>query len=280
MNSDEFGGIIVGVTHNTYFIKQIDRTIWMKTLPQYPQSFGHIQLLFSVFDKMDLFRPFPVKSLINMDAVRLDITYAILRISNNIANYYIEFIVKNVFLEKLYNTMNLPLNKYHDRLIDQLIQDISDFVNETIRLNVNEYNIYVLFCEHLSSIFTKPFYSIIFGKLSHTINNMWYVHNKDALDSIVTYFIWIKDNPLANINYKYVKYIDKAFDVNTSQDQIDAIFAMLKKKIELSDIMNNNCMEIDVYAEKILEDSIENTIENGIENSLESSGIFDTQVSD
>ena len=131
---------IIKETSNDIPIKYIDQATWLKTIEHYPKTISHMKLLVSIVDKIGIFDNLNLTETCEMNADKLNILYAILRIMNKVFNKYVDYVVKKIFRDGLEEIFNCTHLTYYDLFFDQLTQDIDHFVCSLLRNNVSQYN--------------------------------------------------------------------------------------------------------------------------------------------
>ena len=78
-------------------IKSIEKADWFKTMDDYPKTLNHMKLFIVIIDKMNVFANINLDNIHEMDAKRLNLIYAILRITNTIFNNYLIKTTESLF---------------------------------------------------------------------------------------------------------------------------------------------------------------------------------------
>jgi hypothetical protein len=244
-------------------IKYIENTTWLKTLDLYPKTTDDMKLLVSVVDRMGIFRKYDIISVSDMDASRLDILYAILRITNKKYNRVLEYVVNNIFCSNLKKILlkQTNLNTY-ELMVDQLMQDIDFFVCSTIKTNFPEILkqsvVKSNFIKYLRNTFNNnTFYKDLFGKKSFITNDKFYDSNDKFFDFVIKQFISYITKNLTYLYRTMEKYIEKIFDPTTSVASIGVILTNLEKTNNLNMLFESECMELEIYCDQQIEGMID-----------------------
>lgn len=241
-------------------LKNIDTASWFKTMEHYPKTVGHMKLLVSIVDKIGIFNKFDLSKTSNMDANKLNILYAILRIMNKVFNKYLDYVVKIIFRENLKNIFVCSHLTYYDLFFDQLTQDIDHFICLIIKSYYPKMKVSIIknkLVDYLQITFGKPFYTNIMKKLNYNIDNGFYKENNTLFISIVQEFIKYTKETLLE-TYETMKiFLTKIFDDYCSIETMNEIITSLKKHIDLKNLFMEPCMEIDIYCEQKLYDEYE-----------------------
>ncbi len=238
-------------------IKHMDDASWFKTINHYPQTFGHLELLVSVVDRMGIFDNFDISKICQMDEYKLNIFYAILRITNKVFNGYVDFTVKKIFI---HNLMQLfPCNEItaYDLFFDQLTQDLDHFVCITFKSmypKMDESIIKLKFINYLKSNFDKNFYKNILKKLNYLMDKNFYSKNDKFFSSIIHEFVSYTKETLTETYETMTLFSVRIFDTNCSRKTTNEIIDSIKKHINLDSLFNEYCMELDIYCEQKLDD--------------------------
>lgn len=233
-------------------IKNINRAKWLKTMNYYPKTVEHFKLLISIVDRTKIFDKFDIDRIATMDGSKINIIYAILRLMNKVYGGYLDYVVKKIFrdgLKELFGCTNKII--YYDMFMDQLTQDIDYFVCSTIKkqYSVMDKNIIKSdFIQFLSTTFNKRFYNNLID-----INNEFYKKNDILFSCLVQQFIKYTNTVLAETYDTMEIFLEQIFSSESSEETINAISTALKKHINLKNLFEESCMEIDIYVEHILD---------------------------
>lgn len=252
-------------------LKNIKQADWFKTMEHYPKTVGQMKLLVSIVDKIGIFDNFDLVKTSEMNSNELNIIYAILRIMNKLFNIYLDYVVKNIFMDSLKDIFICSHLTYYDLFFDQLTQDTYHFVCSMIKLqypDMNENIIKNKFNDYLKMTFQKTFYKNIIKKLEYTIDDIFYKENEKLFISIINDFISYTSDTLSE-TYETMKiFLKKLFDTNCSEEITNEIINALKKHINLKNLFQESCMEIDIYCEQKLDDEFELNSDDKISNNI------------
>ena len=241
-------------------IKNISKAIWLCTMEHYPKTVGHMKLLISIVDKIGIFNKFNLAETSAMTAPKLNILYAILRITNKLFNGYLDYVVKKIFrdgLKEIFICTNLT---YYDLFLDQLTQDIDHFVCSIIKthcLNFTEQLIKTKMVEYFRSTFRKTFYENIMKKLSYDVGKNFYKNNNELFQTMTLEFITYTRETLTDTYDTMKIFLEIIFSNECSDQMLNEITSALEKHIDLKSLFDENCLEIDVYCEQKLDDELE-----------------------
>ena len=253
---------IKNINQDGILIKNIEQANWFKTMNYYPTTIEHMKLLISIVDKIGIFNKFDLRMTVNMDANRLDILYAILRIMNKMFNGYLDYVVKKIFRDGLKELFICSHLTNYDLFFDQLTQDIDHFICSIIKTyypNMNDKILKLKFINYLRSTFDKTFYDDIIKKLEYNINDKFYEKHNELFLSIIQEFITYTNETLTE-TYETMKiFLDKIFSPYCSQETINEIMIALKQHIDLKNLFIESCMEIDIYCEQKIDDESDNS---------------------
>ncbi|XWV26218.1 putative orfan [Tupanvirus soda lake] len=241
-------------------IKHANHALWLRTMEHYPKTVGHMKLLVSIVDKMGIFDKFDLSKTSEMDADKLNIMYAVLRITNKVFNKYLDFVVRKIFRDGLKEIFECTHLTYYDLFFDQLSQDIDHFVCLTIKIDypdITQESVEHKFKEYLRITFKKMFYVNIIKKLEYDISNNFYEKHEKLFAQMAQEFIIYTKEFLAE-TYETMKiFLDKIFEPHCSKEMQNDIITALNEHIDLKALFEENCMEIDIYCEQKLDDELE-----------------------
>jgi hypothetical protein len=241
-------------------IKNIGSANWFRTMDHHPKTVGHMKLLISIVDRIGIFDNFDLAKTNSMEENKLNIIYAILRITNKMFSGYLDYVVKKIFRDGLMEIFTCTHLTCYDLFFDQLTQDIDHFVCLTIKKEyplMNEKNIKNKFVEYLRYTFEKVFYQNMIKKLCYEIDDIFYKENDELFNSIALEFIVYTKDTLSE-TYETMKiFLYKIFGQECSTEMLDDIMLALKKHIDLKSLFKENCTEIDVYCEQKIDDEME-----------------------
>ncbi|XWV24968.1 putative ORFan [Tupanvirus deep ocean] len=241
-------------------IRNISHAIWLKTMEHCPKTVGHMKLLVSIVDRMGIFDKFDLSKTSEMDADKLNILYAVLRITNKVFNKYLDFVVRKIFRDGLQEIFECTHLTYYDLFFDQLSQDIDHFVCLTIKIdypNISQESVKNKFIEYLRITFKKTFYVNIIKKLEYDVSDNFYEKYNNLFTQMAQEFITYTKEFLAE-TYETMKiFLDKIFEPQCSEEMQNDIINALNEHIDLKALFEENCMEIDIYCEQKLDDELE-----------------------
>jgi hypothetical protein len=247
-------------------IKCIENANWFKTLNHYPKTVGQMRLLISIFDKINIFRDFDISLTSTMSEKKLNILYAILRITNKMYVKYSAHVVTKIINDKFKRTLvNLAprSNTEHlgevlpDLFFDQLTQDMDYFVNTIIRThypNIHTKTVKFKLIEHTKELFKKPFYEGILSKLPNDITNQFFLKNDKLFTDIVKEFITYTKLTLETTYNSMKLFATNIFNETEVPHTINDINKSLIKHIDLRQLFSETCIESEVYSEYKIHD--------------------------
>lgn len=247
-----------------YKIKNIKNSNWLMTLSYPPKSIDDIVLLTSIVDKIGIFKNYDLSKTNKMSGDQLNIFYIILRITNKIFNRYLDYIVKKIFIIGLKKIFNSIIIISCDLFFDQLTQDLYHFFNLMINKcypKINKKHITIKFHNFLILLLEKPFYKEVVGQIGE--NNVNFIHDhklifNEMIDELIEYTKNNLDETYESMNF----FCSKIFENNCSQETTNNITHALKNHININNLLDEECMEIDVYNEQKLDDIINNQNKN------------------
>ena len=245
-------------------IKHINQAFWFRTMEHYPKTVGHMKLLVSIIDRVGIFNNFDLVVTSEMDAKKLNILYAILRIMNKVFNKYLDHVVKRIFRNNLKQIFkqNDSKTSHYNLFMEQLTQDIDHFICFIIKTdypNMDTAKIKLKFIDYLKNTFQKNFYENIMKKISYNIGSVFYTKNDQRFVNIIDQFILYTQQTLDETHESMTIFLEKIFNKNCTPHILNEIISSLEKHIDLSNLFNENCMEIDIYSEQKLDDELENS---------------------
>ncbi|BCS83185.1 putative ORFan, which is homologous to Tupanvirus soda lake [Cotonvirus japonicus] len=233
-------------------IINISNSQWFKSMDSYPVSMDEMRLLISIMDKTSLFKKYDLSKIKFMSINKLNVLCAILRINNKMINGYINYVVNNIFIDKL---------KYLSKekiFIDQLTQDIDNYVRETIKDNFNmDTNLINTFGLFLNATFKKPFYKNFIDKKieENNSNNNFEIKfeiSNDINNNIINEFTTYTRTNIIEPYETITLFLNCVFDDDYEDELINEIMTSLSKYINLNSIFKENCLEIEIYNEQKL----------------------------
>lgn len=237
-------------------IKQAD---WFKTMEHYPKTVGQMKLLVSIIDKIGIMTNFDLSETVIMDANKLNILYAVLRIMNKVFNGYLDFVVKKIFCDGLKEIFVCSHLTCYDLFFDQLTQDIDHFVcltickNNTAVVSMDTNETKNKFTDYLRSTFGKTFYQKMMKKLMYHVDDNFYLDNEKLFETMVDEFIKYTNETLTETYETMKLFLEKIFSKNCTNECTFEIINALKKHIDLENLFGENCMELDIYVEQKLD---------------------------
>jgi len=251
-------------TSDDLLIKNIKQASWFCTMEHYPKTVGHIKLLVSIVDKIGIFKKFDLAKTSDMEPNKLNILYAILRITNKVFNKYLDYVVRKIFRDGLKEIFSCKKLTYYDLFFDQLTQDLDHFVCYIIKTQYpqlieqsTEQLVKNKMVDFFHSNFRKIFYQNIMKKLSYDVGDDFYKENDKLFQSMAQEFVLYTKETLTDTYDTMKIFLDKIFNPDCSDTMLDEIFSALKKHIDLETLFEENCMEIDIYCEQKLDDELE-----------------------
>lgn len=239
-------------------IKNIKKAKWFCTMEHYPKTIGDLYLLLSIMDKMYIFKNLAINNVIKMNAYRLDIIYAVLRINLKMYNKYLDYAVKKIFCNNFKKIFNNVSSSVKGVLFDQLLQDMDDFVCEIIKTeypNLDKSSINKKFKIHVTKMLKMPFYNKFLTNDKKSISNdSLYDTNMQLFTESIDDFITYTKITLTETYDTMKIFIDKIFDNNSSTNTIDEIILALNRHIDIDSLFNESCLELDIYNEQKMND--------------------------
>lgn len=243
-------------------INHIDHSKWFKTMDHYPTTVGQINLLILIVDKIGIFREYDLSKTHKMSGDNLNILYAILRITNDAYNKYLDYVVKKIFRDDFKEIFGCSSISHYDLFFDQLTQDIDNFVCSVMISHfpqLNENSINKKFIKYLDTTFKKSFYEKIMKKLAYRVDDEFFKENAVLFSNMIKEFVAYTNETLTDIFMTMKIFLDKIFCTHgcPSQEIINEIISSLKKHFNLKELFEKTCMEIEIYNEQKLDDDLE-----------------------
>jgi len=238
---------------------------WFTTLIHYPRTVEQMKLLVSVIDGVGIMDPYDIFAVEHMQSNKLNILYAVLRIMNKVSNGCLDYVVEKIFICGLKDLFNCSDLTAYDLFFDQLTQDFHYFVPHLIKLHYKAYGdhsarnttastIKEKFENYLRTTFKKPFYVKLMKKLRYNIKNNFYEENNQFFLNIAQDFLNYTEKYLSETYETMNMFLEKIFDQKCSNKTIEDIVETFNKHINLSNLFEENCSEIDIYSEYKLND--------------------------
>ncbi len=121
--------------------------------------------------------------------------------------------------------------------------------------------------DKMKQILLRPFYTEILNALNYKMEDFISKNKKMVLKNKSIQVIDYTEKILLK-NIKIIKKIcETIFDEKCTPELSDQILNSLKKNIDIDDVLNSDCLEIDLYTEYILENNL-----NNCDNFIEKSG--------
>ena len=244
---------------NNIIIKNINKAKWFISMIHYPETIQDMKLLLSIIDKLALFKNYDISKINSMDANKLNVLYAILRITNKIFCEYLDYSVKKIFIDGLKEIFECTDFTYYDLFFDQLTQDIYDFSSwniETYYLEIDETIIKDNFVNYLQVIFKKSFYTTVIKKLSYDIDKKFFIEHNDFFVSLVHDFCEYTKKTLYDTYQTMKIFLDKIFLTKCSTETVNEIIKSLQKHINLKILFMEPCVELEIFYEQKLANEI------------------------
>lgn len=243
------------ISDNIY-IKNINNSKWFTTLGLYPRTIGHIKILVSIFDRIGIFNDFDLTTLSDMEADRLDIIYAILRITNRIFTIYLDHVIKKIYIPHMKEIFVCTDFPFYDAFIDQLSQDIDHFIGSIVYCSseIEETDVKNKFVNYLNLIFKDKFYETIIKKLPYRIDEIFYKKNDSTFVYISKKFVKYTFSSLIIPHQEIKIFLQKTFDQQCSSETMKEIILIIKNSVNIKKLLSEPCLEIDIYNEHMLND--------------------------
>ena len=241
-------------------IVNIKNAEWLRTITHYPRTVEQMKMLVSVLDKVGITNKYDLSMTQSMNSENLNIFYAILRIVNKVFNGYLDYVVRKIFicgLKDLFVCTDLVL---YDLFFDQMTQDFYHFIPLMINLYPNKTDVLIIkkhFCDYLRTSFSKPFYEELITKLDYDITENFYVENNQFFLNMTQNFLEYTHQCLSETNESMDIFLEEIFNSDCSRETIDNILECLKQHIDLDNIFEESCVEIDIYSELKLNSEID-----------------------
>lgn len=254
MEDIDFSHYDIGILH-------IDSSEWFTNLEYYPKTIEQMLLFISIIDKIGITSKYDILLTYDMSCNKLDVLYAVLRIMNKIFNKYLDFVVRKIFRRNFKRAFACSDLRYHGIFMDQLTQDIDNFVCSTLKQYQLEMDVDVIAfqtIEYLKQIFSKTFYESTLRKLSYRLDDNFYEHNYSLFFNTVKEFINYTEETLSETYDTMKIFLDAIFSYNCTDEMVAEIKTSLGKYIDLKSLFKEKCMELDIYSEQKLDDESEN----------------------
>jgi hypothetical protein len=234
---------------NDFPIKNIRKAKLLKKMEEYPKTIGEMKLLISIYDKLNLFKFYDTSLIINMDSDRLNIIFAILKITNKLYNGYIENSIKNIFCKEINKIVKNKKSEEYEMFIDQYSQDTDYFINEIMKTSYPGLNSIIItnkFIKFITNIFDNSFYR----EISETLIN------GDLTDlrftEMINTFISYTEETISKSYDTMLIFLNNIFDLETPREYIREILNNLGKNINLKKLIMDECYEKNIYVEQKL----------------------------
>ena len=229
-------------------IKQMENSVYFKALDKYPQTIGHMKILISTIDKIGIFDDFDMSIIKNLDGIRLDAIYIVLRLFNKTYNSFLSNSI-GIIIKELDNIIRLERISSKASFIDQLMQDSDYFINKLISENREFHNIKDQLTTFLKETFERKYYQNIFRRNNISMDLL--IKDNDYTIRNLSDKLCHEINEFVNSCKKFKNYLIHIFDINKDFDNIFDVIQI--KKNDLKNLLKEHSMELDIYFEQKLE---------------------------
>jgi hypothetical protein len=227
-------------------IKQMENSIYFKALDKYPQTVGQLKILISSIDKIGIFDDFDMSNIKNLDGVRLDAIYIVLRLFNKTYNSFLSNSI-GIIIKELDNIFRLERMSSKSSFTDQLMQDSDLFINKMICENREIHKDQLI--TFLKETFEQNYYQNIFRKNNISIDFL--IKDNDYAIRNLLEKLHCEIKEFNDSCKKFKNYLSHIFDTNKSLDNIFDVIQI--KKNDLKNLLKEHSMELEIYFEQKLE---------------------------
>lgn len=221
----------------TRAIRNIKFTQWFARLQCYPETTEKMLLFVSIIDKLNLIDDNIVDEMAIMDAIKLDIIYIVLRITNVIFNDYLQYVLEHIFCQ---NFIKIFKSYYSDIFVDQLWQDLDYFICNYINFEELDANIIQSeLREYLRNTLTKS---------GITIDTAFFIQHDELFKQTIDTFIVYTREIFNSIRETMQLIINTAY-ITKEYDELFEIKILFERNFDIEELLNSECMEINIYHE-------------------------------
>ena len=213
-----------------------------------PKTVDEMKLFFDIVDKTNIMNNYDLEKLINFSAMQLDALYTILRLVNKISNKFIEYAIKKIFMVNLSEIIcELQSNEC---LQDQMTECMDFFICDTIKkqgINMDVHATFINYMSYLEKILKDNFFSSILKNTDSLI-----LDNENKIRMMVNDFVLCAKSNLEETNETLKSFLTSVM-TDSSMDQINNIMISISNHFELDKLYNEECMEIEIYGEQLMQ---------------------------
>jgi len=223
--------------NNDREIINIHEAEWFQTMDYCPSTLNHMKIFIDIVDRMQILKPYNLDLMVVMDRRRLDIIFALLKITNKFFNGYNEQLIRKILKPHFIKIFDIDK---HSILMDQLIQDsesvITDYVS-TSYPNLSTSGLESILSLHLKQTLEGDFYKKALVAYPISITNM--------VSDVITYTI----KSMKDIHVTIHVFLSDVFSEDTEENRIDQLIGLILNNMNFEKILYDDCADIDMYNE-------------------------------
>jgi hypothetical protein len=227
---------------------------WFQTMDYCPSTLNQLKIFIDVMDRMQILKPYNLDLVVVMDRRRLDIIFALLKITNKFFNGYNEQLIRKILKPHLMKIFDIDK---HSILMDQLIQDsesvITNYVTTSYSSNLSPPGLESILSLHLKQVLEGDFYKKAFVTYPISITDM--------VSDIVSYTI----KSMKDIYITIHVFLSDVFSDDTEENRIDQLIGLILNNMNFEKILYDDCADIDMYNECYLNYVLDSKVNTNIQ---------------
>lgn len=236
-------------------IINIHEAEWFQTLDCCPSTLNQMKTFIDIMDRMQIMKPYNLDLMAVMDRRRLDIIFALLKITNKFFNGYNEQLIRKILKPHLMKIFDIDK---HSILMDQLIQDsesvITSYVTTSYPSHFSTSGLESILSSHLKQALDGDFYK-----------KAYVVHHVSSIDSMVSDIILYTIKSMKDIHVTVHVFLSDVFSEDTEDNRIDQLIGLILNNMNFEKILHDDCADIDMYNECYLNHMLDLKVNTNIQ---------------
>ena len=230
-------GMNHGMNTDDRQIININEADWFQTLDYCPKTLNQMKLFIEIMDRMKILKSYNLDLIVIMDHRRLNILFALLKITNKFFDGYSDQLTKKILKPRF---MKLFDTDKHSIILDQLIQDSDGVITDYVSLkypNISSNNLETILYSNFKKSLESDFYrraNIIVPK---------------SYDEVATEIVSYTIKSMKDIHTTVNVFLSDIFGEDTEDNRIDQLVGLVLNNMNFEKIMYEQCAEINIYNE-------------------------------
>jgi hypothetical protein len=241
-------------------LKNIGKTRFFIQLDEYPQTVSDLKTMIDIVDVAELFKNYNLAVTKTFSPTRLDVTYVVLLLGNQIYTKFIHHVSQNVIVAKLRSIIKCSSLTWYDLFFDQLSQDIEPYLKEMISsmrsTTDNSTKSVVSFTCYFVSLMKNDIYRTSSKKLKQKFGKSFVKRNANVFNQIEIDLEACIINDLSESIETLEMFVSDVFNQSVNDDIVNNILNRISSNINLETLVTVKSLEMEIYMEQRLADKI------------------------